>query len=62
LDAHKLRLTAAPFKTKGTAEEWHHIILEAVSHLTRVRALIYFEAISDSIPVKDFMQFAGVVP
>jgi hypothetical protein len=62
IDAHKLRVTAASFKTKVTAEERHHTILEAVSHLTRVRALIYFEAIPDPIPVKDFMQFAGIVP
>jgi hypothetical protein len=55
-------LAAARMKTESPAEKRHHLILETVGHLTRVRALIHLEDVSDSVPVEDFVQLAGVGP
>src|SRR5215472_3561657 len=54
------RSPAASLKTKILAEEGHHVILKTISHLTRVSALIHFEAVRDSIPFKNVMQLAGI--
>ena len=36
------------------------MILEAISHLTGVSARIHFEAVCDSIPIKNIVQLAGI--
>lgn len=53
-------LAAARLKTKMLTEKRQHMILEAIGHFTRVRALIHFKAVRDSVPVEDFVQLAGV--
>jgi hypothetical protein len=53
-------LAATRLRTEIPAEKLHHMILESVSHPTRVGALIHLEAVRDSILIKDFMQLAGV--
>lgn len=50
------RSVAARLKIESPAEERHHVVLEAFGHLACVRALIHFEAVSDPVPVEDFVQ------
>ena len=52
-------LPASPsLETKVPAKKRQHIILKTISHFTGVSALVYFEAICDSIPVKHIVKFA----
>lgn len=36
------------------------MILDAVSHLAGMRALVDFKAVCDSVRIEDIMQFAGI--
>jgi len=54
------QLSAIFLKAKILAEKGNHMILETVSHLTRVRAFIHFKAVRDSALIKDFVQLAGI--
>ena len=54
------RLWAVRLKTETPAKESQHVILETVSHLTRVSALVQFKSVRDSIRVESVMQFACI--
>jgi hypothetical protein len=51
---------AARLKTKTLAEEGERMILETIGYLARVSAWVHFEAVPDSIPIKNFMQLARI--
>ena len=54
------QLPTTCLKAQILAEKPHHVILETISHLTRVRARIHFEAVRDFILIENFMQPAGI--
>src|SRR5208337_80487 len=56
LQGVELPLPAARLKTEILAEKLHHMILETIGYFTRVCARVQFEAVRDSILVKDAMQ------
>jgi hypothetical protein len=41
-------------------EEGNHVMLETVSHCTRVCTFAHFKAVDDSIAIKNIVQLAGV--
>src|SRR5689334_13148204 len=55
-----MRSLAACLKAEVLAEQREHMILKAVRHLACVRAGIHFEAVRDSILIKDFVELCGI--
>lgn len=49
-------------KAEVLTEERQHMILKAVGHFACVRARIHFEAVRDSILIKDFVELCGIDP
>lgn len=47
-------------KAEVLTEERQHMILKAVGHFACVRARIHFEAVRDSILIKDFVELCGI--
>ena len=49
-------LAGCDLETQVATEEWHHVILKAISYLVGMIALIQLEAIGDAILIKHIVQ------
>jgi hypothetical protein len=56
------QLPAARLKTQIRAEKFHHMILEAIRHGTRVSAMVDLKVVRNSIVVQQIMQLSRIHP
>src|ERR1017187_7463938 len=54
------RLLTASLEAQVLAEEWHHVILEAIGDGARVRAVIELKGVRDAVLVEHFVQLDGI--
>lgn len=53
-------LPATCLKTQILTEKREHVILKAIGDLARVRALVHFETVRDSVLIKNIVQLGSI--